>query len=300
MRGLVTGGTGFIGSNIAKQLISDGHTVFVTGKKEGEQQVPGVAAIFPTFAGLPWDEFGNIDIVFHEAALVNTMVLDRNEMFKINLDEAKELFKQAVAHGCKRIVYASSTAAYGDAPAPYKENGPMHPLNPYSESKRLLDDFATHLARQHPDVTIVGLRYCNVYGPNEHHKGKMATQIFQLAHQMLEGNPRIFKHGEQKRDWIYVKDVVSANMLAAQAKQSCIVNCGSGKATSFNDLIRILNKVMGTDRQPEYIDNPHAGRYQDYTECDMTLAKEKLGFIPEYDIAKGIKDLYENCASLRK
>ena len=149
-------------------------------------------------------------------------------------------------------------------------------------------------AQKHPEIIIVGLRYCNVYGPGESHKGKRSSMIYQLAQQISKGNPRIFKMGEQKRDFIYVKDVVEANILASKAKESCIVNCGLGKATTFNRIIEILNKALGTNRKTEYIDNPYADQYQNFTECDMNLAKQKIGFAPEYGIEKGIKDYYES------
>ncbi len=291
MRYLVTGGTGFVGSNLALHLLAEGHTVLVTGRK-GEQALPGEITVLDP-QKIDWDAVGKLDAVFHEAAITDTTVLDRKRMFDANVEFAKHVFTHTVTQGCKRIVFASSTAAYGDAPAPYEEGvTPLHPLNPYGESKKALEEFAAQFGKEHPDVTIVGLRYCNVYGPRESHKGKMASMIYQLAQQMLKGDPRLFKHGEQKRDWIYVKDVVRANVLAAQAKQSCIVNCGSGNAVSFNDLIAILNEALGLDRKPEYIDNPYAKQYQSYTECDMTLAKKMLGFIPQYDVRKGIKDYH--------
>ena len=246
------------------------------------------------FAHLDWRKIGKIDVLFHKAAITDTTVLDRNLMFKINLEDSKKLFADAVKNGCKKIIYASSTAVYGDAPAPYKENGIIHPLNPYGESKRLLDDFATYFANKNPSVIIIGLRYCNVYGAGEKHKGKMANMIYQLAQQMVKGNPKMFKFGEQKRDYLYVKDAVKANILAAKSKKSCIVNCGSGKAVTFNDIVKILNKTLGTNRQPEYIDNPYAEKYQNYTECDMSLAKKMIGFVPEFDIEKGINDYFKN------
>jgi len=118
--------------------------------------------------------------------------------------------------------------------------------------------------------------------------------ILQLAQQMRKGNPTLFKHGEQKRDFVYVKDVVAANLLAAKATESCIINCGSGRATSFNDIVAILNNVLATSRKPEYIDNPYKEFYQNFTECDMTKAKEKIGFVPEYSIEQGIKDYFES------
>jgi ADP-L-glycero-D-manno-heptose 6-epimerase len=293
MKILVTGGTGFIGSNIALELISQGHEVLITGT-DAEFKIPNFKGkyLHPSFLGLNFDSIGSIDVLFHQAAINDTTFMDKDEMFRANVESSKKLFEYVIKHGCKKIVYASSTAIYGNLPAPYKENMGVQPLNPYAESKVALDELAMKLAKEHPDVKIVGLRYCNVYGRNEKFKGKRATMIYQLAQQMLKGNPRIFKDGEQKRDYIYVKDVVRANLLASQSKESCIVNCGYGEATTFNKLIKILNEVLKLNRVPEYIDNPYGSAYQNYTECDMSLAKEKIGFVPKFDIEKGIKDYY--------
>lgn len=291
MRALVTGGTGFIGSNLARRLHELGHDVFLTGSP-GEQDLSELRArMLPRdLSRLDWDALGRMDIVFHQAAITDTRVLDREEMFRVNVDAARTLFQAAAARGCRRIVYASSTAVYGDAPAPYREDvTPLRPLNPYGESKRALDEFAQTFAKAHPGVVVVGLRYCNVYGPGEAHKGPMASMVYQLAQQMRLGNPRIFRWGEQRRDYLYVADAVRANLRAAEAAASCIVNCGSGSATSFNDLVAILNEVLGLQRAPEYIDNPYADRYQSYTECDMALAKERIGFVPQFDLRSGIR-----------
>jgi len=292
---LVTGGTGFIGSNIALELIKQGHDVLITGN-DSERQIKGVKKYLqPSFIGLDFDSIGKIDVLFHQAAINDTTNMDKTEMFRANVDSSKKLFEYVIKNGCKQIVYASSTAIYGDSPAPYKEDETLlNPLNSYAESKIALENVVKELGKKHPDVVFVGLRYCNVYGPGENIKGKRATMIYQLAYQMLKENPKIFRDGEQKRDYIYVRDVVKANLLASQAKESCVVNCGYGKATTFNELIRILNKVLGTNRKPEYIDNPYIGKYQDYTECDMSLAKKRIGFAPEFDIEKGIKDYYNS------
>ncbi|MBS3157579.1 NAD-dependent epimerase/dehydratase family protein [Candidatus Woesearchaeota archaeon] len=294
MRILVTGGTGLIGSNLAEQLIKEGYEVLITGT-DAEKAISGVVKYLqPSFIGLNWKEIGKVDVVFHQAAINDTTNMDREEMFRVNVESSKKLFEEVVRNGCKKIVYASSTAIYGNSPAPYVEGKTkIVPLNPYAESKAELEKFAEEFGKKHPDIVIVGLRYCNVYGPGENFKGKRATMIYQLAQQMLNRNPKIFKDGEQKRDYIYVKDVVRANILASQAKESCVVNCGFGKPTTFNELINILNNILGTDREPEYIENPYAGKYQDYTECDMALAKERIGFVPEFDIERGIKDYFK-------
>jgi len=294
MKYLVTGGTGFIGSNLALELIRQGHEVFITGTKDElfPKEFEG-KLLQKDFSTLDWKKIGKLDCLFHQAAITNTLNFNKEEMFQINLENSKILFKKVIENDCKNIVYASSTAVYGDTNPPYKEEGPFNPLNPYAESKLELDKFVLNLMKEHPDVKIVGLRYCNVYGPGEYHKGKMSTMIYQLSKQMQTGNPKIFKHGEQKRDYIYVKDVVTANLLASKAKESCIVNCGYGKATTFNEIISILNKTLDLNKETEYIDNPYEKTYQNYTECDMTLAKEKIEFVPRFGIESGIKDYYE-------
>lgn len=295
MRVLITGGTGFIGSNLALQLIEDKHEVCITGH-DAEQVLPGFEGrIFqPSFVGLPWNEMGKFDVVFHQAAINNTLSLDRSEMIRGNVESSKCLFEETYRLGCRRFVFASSTAIYGNAKAPYRENAPFLPLNPYGESKVLLEKFALGFAKAHPDVVVVGLRYCNVYGPRESHKGKRASMIYQLAQQMVKGEPRIFKDGEQKRDYVYVKDVVRANLLAAQAKKSFVVNCGGGAATTFNHLIRLLNTTLSLSRKTVYIENPYHDRYQSHTECDMALAKELLGFVPAFSVELGIRDYFQS------
>ena len=295
MRILVTGGTGFVGSNIARALIARGDDVVMTGS-DAEQKIENFEGKYlqPGFTGIDWDAIGKVDVVFHEAAINDTTLLDKKEMMRANVDASLALFEYATAHGCKKIVYASSTAVYGASPAPYKEDRGIAPLNPYGESKKVLDEKAAAFAVAHPDVSVIGLRYCNVYGPGESHKGARASMIYQLAQQMRKGNPRIFKHGEQKRDYIYVKDVVAVNLLALKAKGSFVVNCGSGTATSFNEVVALLNGTLGLARTPEYFENPHGNRYQNFTQCDMALAKEKLGYVPAYGIAQGIADYARN------
>ncbi len=290
---LVTGGTGFIGYNLTKELQKIGHEVYITGgEKENYEDVKEFIVGYDLFE-LNWKKIGDIDILFHQAAIVDTTFKNREEMNRINVRASKYLFEQAIKNGCKHIVYASSTAVYGNEPAPYKEGvTKLNPLNLYAESKKILDEFAIKFAQEHPEIVIVGLRYCNVYGNYDLHKGKMRCYLSQIADQMSIGNPKLFKDGEQKRDYIYVKDAVHANILASKAKESCIVNCGSGKAASFNELVSILNKVLNLNRVPEYIENPYKNVYQSHTECDMALAKEKIGFVPKYSVEQGIRELY--------
>ncbi len=302
-RVLVTGGTGFVGSNLALTLASQGHEV-ITIDKEFRPTLsdPRIKQVIKPLEDLvdpattDWDSFiGPIDILFHQAAITDTYVTDHNEMFRVNLHLSMDLFQKAAKKGCKKIVYASSTAVYGDAQAPYKEGVTKEfPINPYGSSKMALDQFASGFPFYNKDLVIIGLRYSNVYGPREKHKGKMASMIYQLAQQMIKGNPRIFKFGEQEREFNYIEDVVRANILASESKESCIVNCGTGKPVSFNQIIEILNEVLGTARKPEYFDNPHPETYQSRIQCDMSLAKAKIGFEPQFDIESGIKAYHKS------
>tara|TARA_Y100000034_G_C6853327_1_gene387398 strand:- start:114 stop:1016 length:903 start_codon:yes stop_codon:yes gene_type:complete len=294
MKSLVTGASGFVGSNLVKELINKGHEVLaVTREKENNLSNLNVKIIETPFYELNWDEVGNIDTLFHEAAITDTTVTDEKEMSFVNTTAPIRLFKEAIAHGCKHIAYASSTGVYGNSPAPSIVGQGEEPLNEYGKSKLALDKEAMSLAKQHPEVIIVGLRYCNVFGPGESHKGKNANMVYQFAQQILQGRPKLFKHGEQKRDQIYVKDVALANLQSLNAKESCILNCGAGKPVTFNEMIKVLNEVLKTDKQPTYIDNPYPF-FQTHTECDMTLTKEKIGFTTTYSFKEGVEDYFKS------
>jgi len=196
-----------------------------------------------------------------------------------------------------RIIYASSAATYGPATEASVESHGAAPANVYAFSKVIMDNIARYAAAESPDWIIIGLRYFNVYGPREAHKGVPASMIYHLAQQINAGKrPRIFKHGEQKRDFVYVKDVVEGTIRALSAKTSGIYNLGAGQARSFNELIEVLNNCLGTKFEPEYFDNPHA-HYQNFTQADLTSARKALSYEPRFSLEDGVRDymqwLYE-------
>jgi ADP-L-glycero-D-manno-heptose 6-epimerase len=294
MNALVTGGSGFVGFNLVKRLLQDGWGVLMTGRM-GEQawRVSSDAVhVGYELDKLRWFNMGRIDVLFHQAAITDTTVTDKDKMYKANLWDSMKLFEDAYKHGVRQIVYASSCATYGNVPAPFREDGPCNPLNVYGESKYLLDQEAMQWGKAN-GVNIVGLRYSNVYGPHECHKGKTACMVTQIGTQMLLGNPRLFKYGEHRRDFVYVKDVVEMNLAAARYAGQDVFNAGSGVDMSFNEVVGLFNEYLGVNREPEYIDNPYQAAYQNHTVCDMSKAERLLGIGDRWSVRNAIADYFK-------
>lgn len=295
---LVTGAAGFIGSNVARALANEGHDVVAQDdfSHADWRNLADVDCDLVTFniadGCQPLDDLEEFDIIFHQASITDTTVIDMRQMLVNNVEAFRNLLYLANAQEA-RMVWASSASIYGRNPAPNKEDQPPNPLNVYAYSKLQME----RLARRWQDELsqpIVGLRYFNVYGQGEDHKGKFASMIHQLAKQMRAGNrPRVFTAGEQKRDFVHVNDVVQANLKAMKVGESGIFNVGSGNATSFNEVIAELNRVLKTDLQPDYFENPY-GFTQDLTQADLTRSNQVLDYHPEYDIAKGIDAYFES------
>ena len=299
MRILITGGAGFIGSNLAFALqerypsaevfvldnFSSGHFKNLIGFR-GEVITGDI-----TSEEL-WDYLRShfsFDAVFHQAAITDTTVTDQWLMMKTNADSLRYILDSALEWGAK-VIYASSAGVYGNTEPPMKEESGLEPENIYGFSKLMMDRIAMYYMKNHPELQIVGLRYFNVYGPRESYKGKSASMIYQLAVKMMHGQkPRIFKWGDQRRDFVYVKDVVQANLLALEKNVSGIFNIATGEARSFNEIIEILNRELGTNLETEYFDCPY-DFYQEFTKADISKAKEVLGYSPQFSLEEGIRD----------
>jgi ADP-L-glycero-D-manno-heptose 6-epimerase len=301
MRILVTGGAGFVGSNLAKRLTADEHDTVVLDDFSSASwanlvDFPGDVLTLDLAGGIaPLEGTKPFDIVFHQASITDTTVLDQRKMMHNNVEGFRNLLDLSARWG-SRVVWASSAATYGRGPAPMKESQRPAPLNVYGYSKLAMERLAEQYQPQlrHP---IVGLRYFNVYGAGEQHKGKFASMIHQLARQMRAGKrPRIFYDGEQKRDFVYIDDVVQANLKAMSAGAGGVFNVGSGAAGSFNQVVEQLNRVLRTDLPPEYFENPY-DFFQTWTEADLTSARKGLGYAPKYDLARGI-DAYHASGQL--
>ena len=307
---LITGGAGFIGSNLAfyfQKNHPDAHVVVYDSFRSGETLSNGNLKSFGHFKNLLGFTgeiiSGNIndpegmkdlrenyrfDYIFHEAAISDTTALEQDLMIQTNLNAYKDLLELAMLHGAN-MIYASSAATYGDAPSPQRV-GREAPQNVYGFSKLSMD----HLSREYmkkADISIVGLRYFNVYGPNEYFKNSTASMVIQFGHQLLSGkNPRLFEGSDKiLRDFIYIEDIIQANIKAMHPKESGIYNVGTGKARSFQDIVDILQKELGTSYKCEYIPNPFVGSYQFHTEADIETSRTGLGYEPAYEMEDAIK-----------
>jgi ADP-L-glycero-D-manno-heptose 6-epimerase len=301
---LVTGGAGFIGSNLTLALqdkIPTARLTVIDDFRSGDfKNLRGYRGDFvaQNLATLDWGrQFGSpaaagFDAIFHLASITDTTLHDQFVQVHDNVESFRRLLNFARPNKT-RIVYASSASTYGSAKEASVETNGAAPANIYAFSKAIMDNLATREAKENADWIIVGLRYFNVYGPREAHKGVPASMVYHLAQQMKAGQrPRIFKHGDQQRDFVYVKDIVAGSMLALEARESGIYNLGSGQARSFNELVDALNKCLGTKFQPDYIENPHA-HYQNFTEADLGRVRSALGYQPQFSLERGVKDYLE-------
>ena len=293
MKCLVTGGAGFIGSNLALELEKQGNEVTIvdnlfSGTKKNLKDFKG--KFIELDISKPFELNNNFEVIFHEAAITDPRFKDDNETIRANTEGFKNIIELAKKNNAK-LIYASTAGLYGNGPVPMKEEQKKEILSAYGKSKLMMDNEAEKLFDK---MYIVGLRYFNVFGPNEKHKGRPASMIYHLAKQIKEGNPpRIFKYGEQKRDHIYVKDIVNATIKATGAK-SGIYNVGTGIATTFNDLIKALNEALKTSFQPEYFEMPYDSKtYQHNTQADTKKAEKFLNFKPKYSLKQRIKDYME-------
>jgi ADP-L-glycero-D-manno-heptose 6-epimerase len=295
---VVTGGAGFIGSNLTLALqekIPNVRLTVIDDFRSGNfKNLEGYRGDFvaANLATLDWRErFGDekFDAIFHLASITDTTNHDQFEQVHDNVESFRRLLNFARPTKT-RIVYASSAATYGPAKEASVESNGAAPANIYAFSKTIMDNIAMREAMDATDWIVIGLRYFNVYGPREAHKGVPASMIYHLSKQMRAGQrPRIFKQGEQKRDFVYVKDVVGGSILALEATKSGVYNLGCGQARSFNELVDVLNKCLGTKLQPDYIDNPHA-HYQNFTEADLRNVREGLGYQPQFPLEAGVRD----------
>jgi ADP-L-glycero-D-manno-heptose 6-epimerase len=306
---LITGGAGFIGSSLAfyfQDNYPDSHIVVFDCFRSEVTFANGNLQSFGHYKnliGFKGDVVcGNInnkadlallfdykfDYIFHQAAISDTRVYDQEIVMQTNVNSFYDLLNKARDDGAV-MVYASSAATYGSLPSP-QTVGKENPENPYGFSKYVMDQIACRYSRDNPNMTIVGLRFFNVYGPREYYKSNTSSMVIQLGHQILDGYaPRLFEGSDRiLRDFINIEDVIQANIKASNPKQNGIYNVGTGNARSFQDIADILQQELGVNYGTEYIPNPHDG-YQMHTQADISDTEANLGFYPTISLEEGIK-----------
>ncbi|WP_448511714.1 ADP-glyceromanno-heptose 6-epimerase [Photorhabdus laumondii] len=301
---IVTGGAGFIGSNIVKALNDEGYKdiLVVDNLKDGTKFINLADLDIADYMDkeefiasiLAGDDFGDIDAIFHEGACSSTTEWDGKYMMDNNYQYSKELLHYCLERRTP-FLYASSAATYGGRTDNFIEERQYEkPLNVYGYSKFLFDQYVREILPQ-ADSQICGFRYFNVYGPREGHKGSMASVAFHLNNQINQGqNPKLFAGSEGfQRDFIYVGDAAAANLWFWKNGVSGIYNCGTGRAESFQAVAdAVVECHKDKSLTVEYIDFPEhlKGRYQRFTQADLTKLRAAGYDKPFKTVAEGVTE----------
>jgi UDP-glucose 4-epimerase len=304
-KALVTGGAGFIGSNIVEELVSRGvETVVLDDLYLGStDNLEDVEDEITFIEGSVLDRekveeaVEGCDTVFHQAARSSSPMHQENprEGARVNVEGFVNTAEAALDAGVEKIVYASTSSMYGSVNAPHKEDMGEIPTNLYTASKMSRERYA-QVYSYNDRLETTGLRYFSVYGPHERAKGKYANIVTQFLWKMMGGEqPVIWGDGSQTRDLTFVEDIVQANMLAAERKEALdgeYFNVGTGRDVSFSQVVEKLNDVLGTDIDPEHVENPR-DKYVQTTKADISRAREELGYEPEYSFEEGLEKTVE-------
>ena len=300
-RALVTGGAGFIGSNIAKKLVEQGvETVVLDDLYLGsEDNLSEIRDKIEFIEGSVLDQekvaeaVEGCDVIFHQAARSSSPMHKENpaEGARVNVEGFVNVAEAAKEEEVEKIVYASTSSMYGSIKPPHKETQEVTPTNLYTSSKMSRERYAQAYSYNN-QVQTTGLRYFSVFGPHEKAKGKYANVVTQFLWKMMDGEqPVIWGDGEQERDFVFVEDVARANILAAKRKEDLdgeIINIGRGNPVTFNQVVSKLNNALGKNIEAEHVENPRDKYVKEHC-ADNTKAKELLGWTPEYSFEEGLE-----------
>jgi len=291
---IVTGGCGFIGSNLVERLVKDGCSVVIfdnlhTGRLEN------LKGLNVEFFNEPYSKISNLvpnaDVVFHLGIPSSSPMYKENpRLVGEAINDAIEIFKYAKKTECK-VVYASSSSIYNGNKIPYREDMPVYVTDFYTECRYAIERLAK-LYNILYGVKSVGLRFFSIYGPRETYKGRYANIVSQFLWAMQKDeSPIIFGDGTQTRDFTHVYDVVDALTLAWKKDFECeIFNVGTGVAHSFNEVVELINKILEKKIKPIYKPNP-IKNYVYHTLADTTKAEKMLGFKAKISLEEGLTSL---------
>jgi UDP-N-acetylglucosamine/UDP-N-acetyl-alpha-D-glucosaminouronate 4-epimerase len=296
---LVTGGAGFIGSHLSQELVRRGHTVrvvdnLITGKRANLAHSPGVDFLEGDLADLAVAQRAvqGMEYVLHQAAIpsVPRSVKDPITSNRANITASLNVLVAARDAGVKRLVYAGSSSAYGDTPTlPKREDMPTNPLSPYALQKLVAEQYCQMFTRLYGFETVT-IRYFNVFGPRQDPGSPYSGVISLFSTALLEGRqPIIYGDGGQTRDFTYVANVVDGVLRACEAPRAAghVINVATGGRISLNDLLRVMNTIVGTDLQPVYKE-PREGDVRD-SQADITKARQILGYAPLVTFEEGLR-----------
>jgi len=311
---IITGAAGFIASCLVSKLNQEGFKdiVLVDDFSNSEKNKNFEGKIYSQKVDrsefIPWLQENEhlVQFIFHIGARTDTTEFDKSIFDKLNLNYTKDIWNICVEFGIP-LVYASSAATYGLGELGYDDNhavvNQLKPLNPYGDSKNDFDKWA--LDQEKKPYFWAGLKFFNVYGPNEYHKGRMASVIFHAFNQinateemkLFASHHPDYKDGEQLRDFVYVKDVVEVCLfLLNHRKDSGLYNLGSGKARTFLDLVKNTFKALGKEPNISFIPTPEdiRDKYQYYTEANMAKLKS-IGYDKPFStLEEGVADYVTN------
>jgi UDP-glucose 4-epimerase len=305
VRTLVTGGAGFIGSNLVHELLLRGHEVrvldnFSTGRRDN---LGGVLADVDLVEGdlrsyeRVHRAVKGCEVVFHHGALLSVAgsILDPLATNEVNIGGTLNVLLAARDEGVRRVVSASSSSIYGSAPGlPHREDATPRPLAPYAVSKLAAEHYC-RIATQIYRLEVVSLRYFNVFGEHQDPRSAYSAVLPRFIDAMQNGrSPTVFGDGQQSRDFIYVANVVVANLLAAHAPAAAgeTLNIGSGEQRSVNALVWSLNDLLGTRLAPTYVE-ARPGEVQ-HSLADIGRARELLGYRPVVDFEDGLRAMIKS------
>lgn len=291
---LVTGGAGFIGSNLANTLVENNDVHVIDNEYLGDPANLKDDVTYTKCDVLDEDLPTEVDVVFHLAALSSYAMHEENPQrgARVNVEGFVNVVEQARQDGCETIVYASTSSIYGSRTEPTPESVEITVNTGYEASKVARERYAEYIAN-HYDVSLAGLRYYSVYQGYEgaeEHKGRFANVIAQFAEDIAHGRqPELYGDGEQTRDFTHVDDIVRGTILAAEHELDGIFNLGTGERHSFNTVVAAINNELGTDVNPAYVENPIPDSVYIYDTCgDPSKINDQTGWKPQIDFEDGI------------